>query len=83
MLSWQKVFEQYPNEKFWISLNNSCEDKIMTMNINSDYISFQISLSCIEHMQDRFQELQNKSDIELAELFCRLYYKNFFLNKQF
>ena len=73
-----KVFEQYPNEKFWISLNNSSEDKIMTMNRNYDYIQFQITLSCIEDMQDRFQELQNKSDIELAELFCRLYYKKFF-----
>ena len=73
-----KVFEQYPNEKFWISLNNSSEDQIMTMNINSDYIHFQITLSCIEHMQDRFHQLQNKSDIELAELFCRLYYKKFF-----
>ena len=78
MLSWQKVFEQYSNQKFWIHLNNSSEDKIMTMNINFDYIHFQITLSCIEHMQDRFQELQNKSDIELAELFCRLYYKKFF-----
>ena len=78
MLSWQKVFEQYPNQKFWITLNNSSEDKIMTMNIKSDYIHFQITLSCIEHMQDRFQELQTKSDIELAELFCRLYYKKFF-----
>ena len=78
MLSWMKVFEQYPNENFWISLNNSSEDKIMTMNRNYDYIQFQITLSCIEDMQDRFQELQNKSDIELAELFCRLYYKKFF-----
>ena len=50
----------------------------MTMNRNYDYIQFQITLSCIEDMQDRFQELQNKSDIELAELFCRIYYKNFF-----
>ena len=78
MLSWMKVFEQYPSQKFWISLNNSSEDKIMAMNINSDYIYFQITLSCIEYMQDRFQELQNKSDIELAELFCRQYYIKFF-----
>ena len=48
------------------------------MNKNYDYIQFQITLSCIEYIQDNFHELQNKSDIELAELFCRLYYKKFF-----
>ena len=75
MSSWVKVFEQYPNQKIWISLNNSCEDnKLMAMNINYDYIYFQITLPGIEYMHNIFKELANHSDIELAELFYLLYY---------
>ena len=78
MLCWKNIFEDHPNQVFWINLDNKCEDKVLVMDQREGYIDFRISLQYIDYFRDKHGISDQTSDITLAEVACQAYYQTIF-----